>query len=238
MVDHGDIRQRHRVQASREDIPDSSNHDSREIVQAPLGYAAERISHGQVQEAQQLIKSAVGRAMMEAFEEVTGSRQGDVARRHIHGVSQSTTSFRDAARRMMYSLCRDARRSQADAIRDATCADWKGKSAVRLPMPVQRKIAQGGRSMYELSQGAQGFQADSRTDLSNGAGMHMLVPVQPAYTTILDIVNETRLPHFRFLDLHPSYAAWCTDSTSSTLIPHTTPHTPIMIPWLRHSSTP
>nr|OQO22403.1 hypothetical protein B0A51_12202 [Rachicladosporium sp. CCFEE 5018] len=61
----------------------------------------------------------------------------------------------------------------------------------------------GGRSMYELSQGAQGFQADSRTNLTNGAGMHMLMPVQPTYTTILDIVNETRLPYFRFLDLPP-----------------------------------
>nr|OQO15786.1 hypothetical protein B0A51_16306 [Rachicladosporium sp. CCFEE 5018] len=61
----------------------------------------------------------------------------------------------------------------------------------------------GGRSMYELSQGAQGFQASSDMDLKNGADTRMVMDVEPAHSSILDLVRDTRLPHFRFLDLPP-----------------------------------
>ncbi|KAK6433385.1 hypothetical protein LTR95_010441 [Oleoguttula sp. CCFEE 5521] len=199
MVDHDDIRQRHRMQASREGIHNSSIHDSSKTVPALVEEASWQSSQGQDEEAETLMRSAIGLAIIDAFHEALVSREDYAASRSIHGVPQGTTGLREAARRRLYGLWWSARRSQSNAI------DRNGRSAVTapVPVPIPRSIMPGHRSMYELSQGAQGFQVDSRTILTDGSGMHMLMPVQPAYTTILDIVNETRLPYFRFLDLPP-----------------------------------
>ncbi|OQO11794.1 hypothetical protein B0A48_03521 [Cryoendolithus antarcticus] len=183
MVDHDDIRQRHRVQASREGIHNSSIHDSSKTVPALVEEASWQSSQGQDEEAETLMRSAIGLAIIDAFHEALVSREDYAASRSIHGVPQGTTGLREAARRRLYGLWWSARRSQRNAI------DRNGRSAVTVPGARQRSIMSGGRSMYELSQGAQGFQADSRTILTNGAGLHMLMPVQPAHTTILDIVN-------------------------------------------------